>query len=197
MRLFVAIELDDAARDAVAAEQRRLGQALGHDDRKALKWVNPVQVHLTLAFLGQVADPHSELIAQAMCRPLPTSCFDITFGGLGVFPHHGAPRVLWVGVTRGLKELIAVQRLVVERLQGLDVTLEDRSFHPHLTLARWRSSRSSDGRRAQAAAPAGNVAGMRVEAVALFESRLSSTGATHIPLCLARLGEQAVPPLQS
>jgi RNA 2',3'-cyclic 3'-phosphodiesterase len=189
MRLFVAIELDAAARDAVAAEQRRVGQSLGNEDRKALKWVNAAQVHLTLAFLGEIAEPRHELIAQAMCRPLPAACFDVAFGGLGVFPSHGAPRVLWVGITEGLKELIELQRLVVERLQRLDVVLEDRGFHPHLTLARWRSSRPSDRRRALAAAPASRIARIRVESVALFESRLSLAGATHVPICFARLGE--------
>ncbi len=53
MRLFVAIDLSDEARAAAAAEQKRLAAALG-GGRSSLRWVKPDQLHLTLAFLGEV-----------------------------------------------------------------------------------------------------------------------------------------------
>ena len=55
MRLFIAIDLDDGARAAIADEQRRLKAAFD-DSRSAIKWVRPEQMHLTLVFLGEVPD---------------------------------------------------------------------------------------------------------------------------------------------
>ncbi len=51
MRLFVALELDEQARDLLADCQQRLS---GLDP--AVRWVQPEQIHLTLKFLGQVPD---------------------------------------------------------------------------------------------------------------------------------------------
>ena len=56
MRLFIAVDLDDTARAAIAAEQKRVAAALG-DARSAMKWVKPEHMHLTLVFLGEVSDP--------------------------------------------------------------------------------------------------------------------------------------------
>ena len=45
MRLFVAIDLDDAARAAIGDEQKRLMRAFGPTDR-ALRWVDAEQMHV-------------------------------------------------------------------------------------------------------------------------------------------------------
>jgi 2'-5' RNA ligase len=52
MRLFAAIDLTDAARAAVAAEQTTTIAALG-GHVAALKVVRPEHMHLTLAFAGE------------------------------------------------------------------------------------------------------------------------------------------------
>jgi 2'-5' RNA ligase len=161
-----------------------------------MKWVGPGPMHLTLAFIGQLEDTRVAKVAQAMRDPMPMKTFDLSFGGLGVFPGRGAPRVLWLGVVGGRRELLEVQISVTRRLRELDIPLEDRPYHPHLTLARWQRSRPSDGTRVPGLGAAA-LATMTVRAATLFESRLSSAGATHIPLCRAALGEATPQPLQS
>ena len=83
-----------------------------------------------------------------------------------------------------------VQRQVVERLNGVGVELEARPYHPHLTLARWKSARPTAGRQILALAGGGEVAEVGVERVTLMQSRLSSVGPTYVPLTYARLGGQ-------
>lgn len=122
MRLFAAIELDDAVRQAIQREQRRL-ERIASEGRSALRWVGPDQLHLTLAFLGEVPESRATMASQALCRPLHESCFEMGFGGLGLFPPLGAPRVLWLGVTRGSLEVIDTQREVMKRLEGAGVSL--------------------------------------------------------------------------
>jgi 2'-5' RNA ligase len=195
MRLFVAVELDDEARANVVREQHRLDRAFG--DRSGIKWVRPDQIHVTLAFMGRIEDLRVDPIVDAMGRNVPGKPFELAFGGLGTFPSRGAPSVVWLGVVRGRRELVDVQGVVAERLRRLGVPLEDRSFHPHLTLGRWRDAPHAAGRMVSAAVREGEAARVTVEAVTLFQSRLSPAGATHLPLCRARLGEVPSEPLQS
>jgi 2'-5' RNA ligase len=182
-RLFTAIELDSRARAQVVLEQQRLARQLQDE---ALRWVHPEHMHLTLVFLGEIAAERAERIEGTMSGDVGLPSFLIELGGLGVFPPRGAPRILWLGVRRGAAAVTALQRQIALRLKELDVPLEDRPFHPHLTLARWRvggrPSRPRDVRSSSAA-----IAELHVAQVALVESRLSSKGPTYTIRACARL----------
>jgi 2'-5' RNA ligase len=196
MRLFIAIELDDRARHAIVEEQTRLKAAFGDGDRSGLRWIRPEHMHLTLAFLGEIDDRRVEGVVEAMRRPIRGDRFAVVFGGLGVFPPGGAARVLWLGVIGGVRQVIDVQRQVADRVARLGLALEQRPFHPHLTLARWRVSRGSDRRRALAAR-GDEVTRIDVEAVALICSRVSQAGPAYTALCHGRMGDAVDGPLQS
>jgi 2'-5' RNA ligase len=185
MRLFIAIDLDPAAREAIAAEQARLKKAIG--DRSSLKWVRDGQMHLTLVFLGEVAEDRAPRLIDTIERPIAQPPFEASFEGIGMFPAHGAPRVLWIGVGAGAHEMIAVERELAGRLRQLEIAVEDRPFHPHLTLARWRESGSADRRRVGDATGPTTIARIHVGHVTLYRSRLSPSGSTYTPLARATL----------
>ena len=197
LRLFVAIDLDEAARRAVAAEQRRLKEEIGHDSRPTLKWVRPEHMHLTLAFLGTVDERTTAVLVDAMREAMAYREFEVEFGGVGAFPPRGAPRVLWMGLRRGERDVVEVQRLVGARLVRIGVELERRPFHPHLTLARWREPRTTDRSRALRLDSSTVVARIHVRAVALVHSQLSQAGPTYSVLCEARLADEPGQPLKS
>jgi 2'-5' RNA ligase len=197
MRLFVAIELADEARDALAAEQRRLQLECASANRPGLKWLASDRIHLTLVFIGEVDAERAVAIGETFGQPLDVGPFSIAFGGLGMFPPHGAPRVLWVGLLRGARSVIDVQYEMAKRLGRLGIVLEERGFHPHLTLARWRESRTSDRRRIADADRHVPIAAMDVDSISLIQSRLSSRGPDYTTLCRLPLQESAPPPLQS
>ena len=186
MRLFVAIDLDAAARQAIADEQKRLMRAFGRTDR-SLRWIQPDQMHLTLVFIGNVEDPRAEKIVDTMRADIAVPPFTIAFGGTGVFPPHGAPSVLWLGVSRGTLEAVELQRTVADRLEKVGVARERRPYHPHLTLARWRTSRPSDRQRVVEAGRDADVARVEVGAVVLYRSHLSPAGPTYAVLTSASL----------
>ena len=185
MRLFIAIDLDDA-RSAIADEQRRLKAALD-DSRSAIKWVRPDHMHLTLVFLGEVPEARAPAIVEAIGQPVAQPPFDLEFGGIGVFPPRGAPNVLWVGAAAGEAGSIQLQRELADRVQRLGIALERRPFHPHLTLARWKTSRGADRARALAAGRDRPIATVHVDHATLYQSRLSPTGPTYTPLARATL----------
>lgn len=184
-RLFVAVDLSDEARQAMAAAQKRMAATIG--GRGSMSWIRPEQAHVTLVFLGATDELRVPFVVEAVGRDVDAAPFDMELGGVGLFPPRGAPCVLWVGVRAGAPALIAVQRELARRLAGLGLEVDARDFHPHLTLARWRSPRASDWARALAAAPAGSLARVRVACATLYESRGSPSGHAYTPLARANL----------
>ena len=131
-RVFLAVEVPEAVRDALTAPLNALQPLL-----EAIR-TNPVErIHLTLHFLGHL--PRSDV--ERLQRALPPRVarhqhFRLTAEGVGAFPDIRRPRVLWAGIAGAdLPRLIALQADLGDALRKAGVTLEDR-FHPHLTLAR-------------------------------------------------------------
>src|SRR5262245_12243593 len=186
MRLFVAIDLDDRARRAIADEQKRLQTAFG-DSRSSIKWVRPDHMHLTLVFLGEVPDARAPAVVAAINEPVAQAAFDLAFAGIGGFPAHGAPHVLWVGAAAGEAASVSLQHELADRLQRIGIAVEQRPFHPHLTLARWKMSRGTDRARALAAGRTGAIATVRVDHATLYHSRLSPAGPNYTALARATL----------
>jgi len=192
MRLFIAVDLSEEAREAIAAEQQRMAAALG-GTKTSLKWVKPDHAHLTLVFLGHVDAGRAASVVETIGGDVDLAPFDLVLEGTGAFPPRGAPRVLWLGTTRGAPELVALERRLSSRVAGVGVELEARPFHPHLTLGRWRESRPSDRGRALAAARPGPIAQVQVRYATLYESKLSPSGAAYTPLTRANLTPRTEP----
>ena len=177
-RLFAAIELGAEAQHRIAGEQARLAKTL---HGSSLRWSKPDQVHITLVFIGEVPDERAVQIIDIMGEVIPYQPFSFELAGIGVFPPRGAPRALWIGVKSGADEIVRVQALVAERLEHASVERERRPFSPHVTLARWRNSRPSDRPRSTSSSPP-TIARVEVNAVTLFQSRVSSAGSTYTRL---------------
>jgi 2'-5' RNA ligase len=186
MRLFVAIDLDAAARQAVADEQRRVARAVEGSDA-VLKWVPPERLHLTLVFLGEVADVKMPALTTVFAGALDVEPFAVGLAGLGVFPPRGAPKALWIGVGDGAQAVAALQRRAADLTRQSGIAVEERPFRPHLTLARWRTSRSTDARRALGADRRADIARVEVDHITLYHSQLASAGPTYTALARVTL----------
>jgi 2'-5' RNA ligase len=182
-RFFAAIELDEAARECVAREQLRLAGRIGGE---SLRWVRPEHLHVTLVFAGEIAADRVGAIEQTMNEDVNQAPFRLELAGRGIFPAHGPPRALWIGVRGGEHQVVAVQREIAQRLEDHGVPVERRPFHPHLTLARWRA-RSRGPRPDRLGGSDDAIAGFAVTRVVLIESRLSSAGPSYSVRAFARL----------
>ena len=187
MRLFVAIDLDKTARAALAKEQHRIARIIESSDRTAPKWVPPERLHLTLVFLGEIAEGLLPALTEAFGAELSAEPFTAVVRGLGVFPRHGAPRALWIGLADGADEVADIQRQMADRMVRVGVPLEDRPYQPHLTLARWRTSRPSAAGRVLAADDHREVARVAVDHIVLYRSQLFAAGPTYTPLARVTL----------
>lgn len=180
MRLFVAVDLDEPARLAVARQQGRLRTLV---PGAALRWVRPELLHITVAFLGEVDEARLDAITAAFGRPIGQPPFEMRLGGLGIFPPRGAPRALWIGSqasedVRGrgspAARLSDLRSEIVSRLARTGLQLDSRSFSPHLTIARWKTPRSGERKRFLAIRLPDPVACLSVDHATLYESRLST-----------------------
>ncbi len=124
MRAFVAIDLPDPVRTALEAVQEALpvGRA-----------VDPDQLHLTLAFLGEQPIDRLEAAHEAL-EGVAGAPFDLRLRGLGVFDGR-RPTVVWAGVAED-GPLRALRSRVLSALHGAGLPLERRRFRPHVTIAR-------------------------------------------------------------
>lgn len=183
MRLFVAVDLEDDARREVGDVIARMRSSIGTNRPARVSWIAPDQLHLTLHFLGSVEPAATARIVEAVTEPIDRPSFRVTFQGLGTFPPHGRPNVIWLGVGQGRGSLIDLHALVGARLQAVGVQLETRPFSPHLTLARVKQmSGQVPNREGNWALPPSLV-----DRVTLYESQLGRNGATHIKIATGPL----------
>jgi RNA 2',3'-cyclic 3'-phosphodiesterase len=193
MRLFIALDIDDAIRERIA----RFVEGVEGFASNA-RWMKPESLHVTLKFIGEQPDPAVEQIKQAL-GTVSAEAAEIQFRGYGFFPTAKSARVFWVGMEAG-PQLSALAAAVDHKLASLGIPKEERAFSPHLTLARgpggsgsprWRKS-AGPNRVFQrldeklAALPAPEFGTMTAREFFLYRSQLSPKGSQYTKL--ARFG---------
>jgi len=81
MRLFIAIALDRAIRERLGAVQSELRMI-----EPGIKPVETENIHLTLRFLGEVAEPKLPELSRAIGAVQNYPAFKLDLQGLGAFP---------------------------------------------------------------------------------------------------------------
>jgi 2'-5' RNA ligase len=131
LRLFVAADLDDGARDVVADAVERLlaaGVVARFDARE--KW------HATVAFLGSVDEARYDVVLDAFrAGALACEPFEATLDIVGAFPSTVRPRVVWVGSSEPSAAFAACVRVVRSRFIALGFAFRDEGDF-HVTVCR-------------------------------------------------------------
>ncbi len=133
MRIFVALDIPDDVRQAI----RNLIGKLEKTCRGA-RWVRVEGMHVTLKFIGEVPLEKVERIKVELAGLRSGAPVDLNFRGVGFFPNDRHPRVFWAGI-ESTANLAEIAMEVERHLENLGVAREQRPFHPHLTLARFKS----------------------------------------------------------
>jgi 2'-5' RNA ligase len=189
IRSFIAVELPEEVREGLA----RLRNELERDEHRFVKWVAPGGIHLTLKFLGNIPSKQVTGITKAIEEAAQgTSPFHLEISGMGVFPNLKQVRVFWVGIGGEVDKLSRLQQNIDSTLGALGFAKEERSFVPHLTLARIRQGASPSERRSF-----GELVGstifedkyrIKVDAISLMRSQLTPAGAIYTRLSVVGLG---------
>ena len=140
MRLFTALDLPDAMRDACATHADRLRDAFSGSEI-SVRWTDPVTYHTTIRFIGECSEHEVETYTQALEEELTDVSLPGNAGaelkpfGPGVLPTRLSPRVLMVGLQQ-TRSIATLYKTVTTVLEGAGLDEADHSFRPHVTLAR-------------------------------------------------------------
>ena len=133
MRLFVALDLPEAVRHALAELIANL-----KPKSQGARWVQPENLHITLKFIGHVGNEKLSPIQSALSSIHTAQPIELRFRGIGFFPNERRPRAFWCGVA-GSPNLAELAADIDRALVPLGIEAETRPFTPHLTLARFKS----------------------------------------------------------
>jgi RNA 2',3'-cyclic 3'-phosphodiesterase len=175
IRLFVALDLPDSVRDRLAALQGGVPGA---------RWGRAEQMHLTLRFIGEVAENVAHDIDDALAV-IRAPAFSLELSGVGEFGGKN-PRALWAGV-KSSEALLHLQRKVETALQRIGLPPEPRKYSPHITLARLKAA---PGEKVVQFLTHGSLfaAGpFPVNQFVLYSSHLSQSGSIYHPERVYRL----------
>lgn len=142
-RLFFAVYPDEHSRAAIADTVERLQKAAHFTPLKAA-WVPADQYHVTLFFMGNVPEAAAQGLKRALeSQPSGIPGFRLDVRRLGFFPTAGKepPKVLWIGVHKPQPELIALRQFAAILLAKNRIPVPDQDFSPHITLARFKSTK--------------------------------------------------------
>ena len=130
-RLFVGVELDATSRNACVAASERLRKT-----GFAAKYEAPEKLHVTLAFLGNVASArHDEVVAAQTAAAAKVAPFNVSLDKLGAFPHERKPRVVYIGAREQGAPFRALAKSVRDAYAVLGFEFDNDSV-AHVTIAR-------------------------------------------------------------
>ena len=176
LRLFAALDLDEATRRRLAAVAVALQSAPG------VKWTKPDALHVTLRFFGEWPEERLAEIIEALERVrAPSRALDVRMTRLGFLPSEREPRV-FVAVGETSRELAEFQRRIEEAARELGFEPERRPFVTHVTLGRIRDPRQ--GRKLVEAAREypGELGSFAAERWKLYRSETRPQGAVYTSL---------------
>lgn len=130
-RLFIAIKItpSKSLENILSDLKEQLNQS-------TIKWVDSMNFHITLKFLGHVEEYYiNTLIALLDQIAQRNSGFTLESSGFGFFGKTRQPRVIWYGF-KSNSCLDKLQHSIEESLSELGFEKEDKNYLPHLTIGR-------------------------------------------------------------
>ena len=191
MRAFIAIAIPAEIRGVIAKQAALLSR-----QTRDIRWVPSENLHVTLAFLGEVPSQNADSIESGMeAAARKHGAFSIGFGGGGTFPRGGEPHLGVIDITGDLAAVRALQADITKEMRQLRMRVDDRPFSPHVTLARIGRQATPSARNAIAHRfgefDLATQGVFTVDAIALMESDLVRTGAVYRQVLSVELGLDA------
>ena len=139
IRAFVAVKLPEDIADSL--------EDFLDDIRPLSKihWVKREQFHITLKFLGELEPDVIDDVIDSIMPMKHFEPFTIELSHIGAFPNMKNANVLWLGCSRGAKELASLSRRINDTLfHDAELERDTRKFRAHLTLARLKGEYVSE-----------------------------------------------------
>lgn len=107
-------------------------QCLAERSAQDVALTHPDDLHMTLAFLGEVSEQQLPAV-KAVGEEISASSFELTLDHIG---HFAGTKALWAGVAAKSQGLMALHDDLCTHLTELGFEREPRAYCPHVTLAR-------------------------------------------------------------
>ncbi len=176
-RLFFAIDLSDF----IVSSVERLIETFTDIPSRYIRWVAPSNLHVSIKFLGEVESDKLPAICD-VAEKVFASCGNmrLTVEGMGIFPNHDRPRVVWLGVKGETEKLVATESRLSEQLENLGFQADQRPYAAHLTIGRVKND-NVRGKLVRLVRKHHGVAlgDLMVDHVSLYESKLKPGGAIY------------------
>jgi len=132
VRCFVALDLPRPVCNYLAGLAKQFGS------KGNVRWVPSAQLHLTLAFAGEMEQANVEAL-RALLAAIEVPALSLCLAGLGHFPPRGEPRVVFATIGGDVEALHVLYEQVATAAEQHGMAREERGFVPHVTLGRVRS----------------------------------------------------------
>jgi 2'-5' RNA ligase len=176
-RLFVGARVSVATANALAGAADTLARR-ARDAGIDIRWVAPVNYHVTLKFLGATREEAVAAVLDALEAAVDgVPRMTLKCARLGGFPSLEKARVVWAGIDDREGSLAALAKRIDERCAKLGFPIEGRSFHAHVTLGRGRETRPL--REVVLPLSEQMFGDTRIDAITLFESETKPTGSVY------------------
>lgn len=189
IRTFIAVRASNRINENLCQVIERLARSGAN-----YKWVEPENLHLTLQFLGDLPDREIPQFCKEVKDAIQNHApFDMALAGVGAFPSVAQPRVVWIGVDQGRRELENLYNGLLDVCRAWCTGRDRNEFAPHFTLGRlsrdgrWNEALLSEINRIQS-----HTAGTcRVDRVIIYSSFLDRSGPSYAPLATIKLSGPA------
>ena len=134
MRIFIALKSNEEFLENLLCPLLPLKEKYPH-----FRWVPRENLHITLAFLGELDDDLLPLVKEAAGAALGSGEIRVTGGKLFTLPPRRDANVLALGFDEGGKEISSLSEKIRESLKMRGIFpggAEKNNFLPHITVAR-------------------------------------------------------------
>ena len=177
-RTFIAIDIP------ASVKLKKLLELLRADFREdKIRWVDPEILHITLSFLGDTSEQQVNYISEQLEKICSGySSMELHLKEVGVFPNLRKPKVFWVGIERN-KLLENLQEEIKVMLHDYGMNRDEKSFNPHLTIARIKWIDDIDKLKYLLQKYRGEtIQKTKIGAVIYYESKLTANGPIYNPV---------------
>jgi 2'-5' RNA ligase len=177
-RVFIALKVEAGENLLMMISSLKSGLR-----KDLIKWTNPDNIHITIAFLG---DTEEEMI-KSISSMLNEKCkgsgkFELIIKGAGVFRNINDPRIIWTGIEPS-DRLVHLNEIIMNGLKGLSIKMEGRTFNPHLTIGRIKHLNDKKALKALTERfQNSEMQVIQVNEVILYESILLQSGPIYKPI---------------
>ena len=188
MRLFYAAFLSQENKLAYQA----LVDRVMSDAPGALRPIPPGSHHLTLAFLGEIADNDVDRCLKVLDSVQGTAAASFELEPPRILYGRGQPRLVHAALGEGADEVSRLQGLLCDELRRVLPALDLRPKPPHITLARFnrKANRQTAGKVEEALSrhfDSGQTLSDELSSVSLVKSSLTPSGPIYESLGKASL----------